>query len=114
MPKPLYVTNEEIIHLKSELVRMQGALQRLDVPIYHLHGKKDWLVPFENVYYTAAVLKHVELNIEVLPDANHFTPWTHPEEVLKGIRWLYQRAKTKQTKINDIVSLFSFFNYKSS
>ena len=58
-------------------------------PIYHLHGDKDFLLPFGRVdSYRKRVLSSssVVYEVECLPGANHFVPITHPDSVYGFIR----------------------------
>jgi pimeloyl-ACP methyl ester carboxylesterase len=71
---------------------MQKLFPRLSVPVVMLHGDRDPLVPVENVAWLegqlAASGKTNLFAKIILPGANHFIPWEHPEAVERGIRRL--------------------------
>ncbi len=85
VPKSFNVSNEEIIFLKEELEQMEPQWPSLQVPIYVLQGNADELVPYQNAWYPGKFLPDSLIHVEMLDGVNHFIPWSHPEEVKKGI-----------------------------
>ena len=88
VPSLLYVTNEEIIALKKNLQALETEYEHLKVPVYYIHGTKDMLVSVANQYYAKRHMKHLSLQVRIIRGANHFIPWTHYSEVIKGIYYL--------------------------
>lgn len=84
-PRPLYVTNEEILALKADLEAMEPLYSQLRMPVYYIHGTHDILVPVANSRYAQQYMQHLPLTLRILKRVNHFVPWTHYQEVRKGI-----------------------------
>jgi len=77
-------SNEELWYLKKDLKRLDQYLEEVTCAVWLVHGTKDDLVPFSNVTYAKRKFIHAEkVDVEVLPNANHFIPWTHFEEIKK-------------------------------
>jgi len=70
-------SNEELWYLKADLKRLDKRLDQIKCPIWLMHGTKDDLVPFSNVAYAKEKFMNSKMEVKVLPDANHFIPWTH-------------------------------------
>lgn len=85
-PKDFEVSNDEILPLKKELESMKPLWREIMIPSIVIHGTKDSLVPVENVDFAIAMLKDSLTKIQLIEGANHFIPWTHPEEIIKAIR----------------------------
>ncbi|GJM60660.1 hypothetical protein PEDI_12120 [Persicobacter diffluens] len=76
LPGSFKVANLEKIHHRSELELMTNQWGSLRVPITVIHGKKDSLVPFENVAFLEEVYQGDWLEVISLENENHFIPWT--------------------------------------
>jgi pimeloyl-ACP methyl ester carboxylesterase len=87
-PISLAVSNEEIIDLKEELEMMVDGWRSLHTPVYMLQGDEDTLVPMENAYYPGRFMPDSLIHIQLLDGVNHFIPWSHPQEIVKGIYYL--------------------------
>ncbi|HMQ11061.1 MAG TPA: alpha/beta hydrolase [Oligoflexia bacterium] len=86
IPKPLVHCNEEILHLKQDLLKLKPQLKLLAKKnILVLHGNKDDLVPVENISY---MQKHMHIsneNITILNKANHFIPWSQSNLIIENL-----------------------------
>lgn len=87
-PISMAVSNDEIIGLKEELELMTEGWADLRLPVYMLQGDEDTLVPMENAYYPEKFMPDSLIHIQLLEGVNHFIPWSHPQEVVKGIYYL--------------------------
>ena len=99
LPQALRQCNREMLTVRADLVEMQKQLPKLAVPVVMLHGDKDPLVPVQNVAWLeqqlgAAGKSNLFAKI-ILPGVNHFIPWEHPDEVLRGVRLLEEMARQK-------------------
>ena len=83
LPDILVVCNRELIPLRGELLKMMPLWETLKIPVTAIHGLEDQLVPIENMKFLEKNVSGRQLNIIRLPDANHFIPWTHVEDILK-------------------------------
>lgn len=96
VPQSLRQCNRELLTVRADLTEMQKMLPQLSVPVVMLHGERDPLVPVENVAWleqqlTALGKTNLFAKI-ILPGANHFIPWEHPDEVERGIWQLEKMA----------------------
>lgn len=91
-PISLYVSNEEIIGLEEELELMTPEWAQLRVPVYMLQGTDDTLVPMENAYYPGRFMPDTLVKVQLLEGVNHFIPWSHPQEIVKGLYYLAKQS----------------------
>ncbi|ANH59359.1 alpha/beta fold hydrolase [Dokdonia donghaensis] len=85
--------DEKTVHA-AELLRIAGDWSKLTIPVIHIHGDKDDLVPYENINYT----KRVFLNSEVItiPDTGHEIAWARPELIKPYIFRMIEKVKDKK------------------
>ena len=77
-------SNEELWYLKKDLKRLDRDLDKVTCRVWLVHGTTDNLVPFSNVNYAKEKFIHAkDIEVKVLPNANHFIPWTHFGEIKK-------------------------------
>jgi pimeloyl-ACP methyl ester carboxylesterase len=57
----------------------------IEVPVTVVQGEKDSLVSPLNADFAERVLVNAPVVVDRIPDANHFTPWTHRERIRKAI-----------------------------
>lgn len=90
LPRSFRTSNEEIYQLKPELERMLPLWKQVRCPVIVIQGKKDVLVPPENVDFARKMLVNAPVNIAFVEDMNHFVPWSHPhlihDAILKMIK----------------------------
>jgi pimeloyl-ACP methyl ester carboxylesterase len=89
LPSSIDVSNQEIYTLKEELLKQNKIWKKLNIPIIHIHGTSDSLVPFSNTEYSIKNIQKPEnLKIITLKEVNHFIVWNHfaliKEELLKS------------------------------
>ena len=85
LPKAIRVSADEKFAHAAELEKMVDQWQNIRVPIVHIHGTKDVLAPFSNVKFSENHIPKEMLETIVLPDVNHFLPWTHYDLVKEVI-----------------------------
>jgi len=76
LPMFLKNSNEEMLTLRGQLQTLSTKLKVLSQEIIVLHGKKDYLVPFENVKYIKEQALNAKIKIIELDNEGHFIPWT--------------------------------------
>ena len=99
LPRSLRQCNREMLTVRADLVKMQKLLPKLSVPVVMLHGDRDPLVPVANVAWLEQQLAaqgktHLFAKI-ILPGANHFIPWEHPADVVRGVHLLEAMASSE-------------------
>ena len=88
-PRHLAASNEEMMCLPYGLMELAQHYRELTQPVYYIHGTNDWFVSYENLAYAKQRMAHLPLTAVSLEGANHFIPWTHYDEVIKGIKYLH-------------------------
>lgn len=84
-PAALRVAADEKFAHSAELKKMISLYDRIDIPIYHIHGTKDSLVPYENLDFS---IKHLNPNLFeaiTVEGEDHFLPWTQQELIIRKI-----------------------------
>ncbi len=70
--------DEKTVHA-SELVKIEKDWSKVTVPVLHIHGDVDDIVPYGNVNYTAEMFPNIE--IVTVPNAGHEIAWGRSELV---------------------------------
>ncbi len=68
--------DEKTVHAK-ELALIAADWDQVKVPVLHIHGNVDDIVPYENVNYTRNVFENIE--IITIPNTGHEIAWARPE-----------------------------------
>ena len=71
--------DEKTVHA-SELKKIEGGWPSLQVPVIHIHGNIDDIVPYENVSYTAKVFPNIK--IVTTEDTGHEIAWARKDLIL--------------------------------
>ena len=74
-------SNEELWYLKTDLKELDKKLDQVKCPVWLIHGTKDDLVPFSNVAYAREKFGNSKISVQALPNASHFIPWTHFDDI---------------------------------
>lgn len=83
IPGALRPSNEELWYLKKDLVEMKPEYEKINCPVYILHGKNDILVPYSNVAYTQTMLTKTDsVFVTSFEKENHFIVWTREKEIV--------------------------------
>ncbi|MCP4457739.1 MAG: alpha/beta hydrolase [Cytophagales bacterium] len=84
-PTDMWVSNEEIFLLKGELRKMLELWKNIEAKVVVIQGSSDSLVPKENADLIEKMVADSLLDIRLLIDVDHFIPWSHPHEIVRGI-----------------------------
>lgn len=71
LPEKSKVGTRENLSHQVELLKIRNIWQQLDLPVHHIHGKKDWVIPWENIYFSKSQLRNDKLKISLIPNAGH-------------------------------------------
>jgi len=86
VPGALRTSNTEIYYFKKDLYMMDSCYGRLNMPITFIHGDKDPLVTVKNVDYGKKKLSdNKNIQVIIIPGANHFIPWQHFDIIKKHL-----------------------------
>lgn len=82
VPGAFRPSNEELWYLKKDLVKLKSAFNKIDCPVYFIHGANDTWVPPGNVEYAKKLLVNTpKIGELIIPGGNHFIPWTKFKEI---------------------------------
>ena len=85
IPASLFATNEEICFLKDELTEMLPYWKNITIPTIIIQGEGDKLVPKANADFAKKMLVNAPVQIQVIPEQNHFIPWNNPDLIKNAI-----------------------------
>jgi pimeloyl-ACP methyl ester carboxylesterase len=85
LPRSFRASNEEIYQLKPELQEMLPYWKNITCPVIVIQGKKDELVPYENIHFAEKMLVNARLEFMINEDMNHFVPWSNPEMIREAV-----------------------------
>jgi pimeloyl-ACP methyl ester carboxylesterase len=95
IPAAVIVSNEEILALKAELVKIMPEWKNLKMPIIFIQGGKDNLVDPANKDFATKQIVNAELNMMYYPELDHFIPFTHKEIVIEAIQKMQEKIISK-------------------
>jgi pimeloyl-ACP methyl ester carboxylesterase len=99
VPGAFRPSNEELWYLKKDLVDLKSQFTRIVAPVYFIHGSKDTWVPPGNVDYAKKLLTNAARVDELMiPDGNHFIPWTKFGEIKNVLLQLDEKYSNLQAK----------------
>jgi pimeloyl-ACP methyl ester carboxylesterase len=82
VPGAFRPSNEELWYLKKDLVDLKSQFIKVVAPVYFIHGSRDTWVPPGNVEYAKKLLVNSpRVDVLMIPDGNHFIPWTKYPEI---------------------------------
>jgi pimeloyl-ACP methyl ester carboxylesterase len=91
VPRSFRASNDEIYQLKPELQRLLPYWKNITCPVIVIHGKKDSLVPYENVAFARRMLVAAPVQYVIREDMDHFVPWSNPELIKDAVLNLLER-----------------------
>lgn len=81
-------SNDELLPLKKELKQMAPQWEKVRCPVVIVQGGKDVLVPPDNAKFAKQQLTHVKVTTIWKENMNHFVPWSDPDLIVEGIKWV--------------------------
>jgi len=85
--------DEKTIHA-AEMATIDSEWHKVKVPIIHIHGDNDNLVPYTNINYTKEKFSNIE--IITLPNTGHEIAWARPELIKPHISKIIEKVITSQ------------------
>lgn len=83
--------DEKTTHAK-ELAKIENDWSKVTVPVLHIHGDADDLVPYINVAYSKKVFSDIE--IITTPDTGHEIAWARPDLIIPYIFEMIETIKS--------------------
>lgn len=90
VPQGLDTSNQEILALKNELLKLTPRAKKTNPKVFVIHGTDDKLVPYENVAFIKDIYGKNVIEVNKLEGVNHFIPWSHPETIIQAVNRLAQ------------------------
>ena len=95
LPKDIYTSNQEILPLKSELLKLMDSWGKIKVPVTIIHGKKDKLVPVANANFLKEVLVNSQVRALLAKKEGHFILWENKDLITKELLYLVDRVSKR-------------------
>lgn len=74
--------NNELVYLKKDLWKTDKEWDRINCPVWIIHGDKDGFVPVSNADYAKKKLVNAKsVEVKILNGARHFIPWEQYQEI---------------------------------
>lgn len=86
--------DEKKVHAK-ELKSIEKDWKSIDVPVIHIHGDIDTIVPFENINYSQKNFENIK--VVSIPEKGHEIAWEHKELVIPYILELINKILPNQS-----------------
>ncbi|WP_232285865.1 alpha/beta fold hydrolase [Aquimarina agarilytica] len=80
MPRGYRVAGDEKTIHAAEMAKIDKDWNQVNIPVIHIHGDADDLVPYTNINYSKE--KFTSLEIVSIPQKGHEIAWAHPELIL--------------------------------
>ncbi len=93
VPGAMGVAGDEKFTHVEELIKLKDIWKEVKVPVIHIHGTKDIVVPFENLNFSVKAFNQQYLDTIVLEKENHFLPWKRYQLVKKELLKLVENLE---------------------
>ena len=84
VPGALSVAGDEKFSHVEALREIENVWEDITVPVIHVHGTKDVIVPYENINFSKEKFNDNYLETITLEGENHFLPWSQ-EDLVKEL-----------------------------
>jgi len=86
LPGAVRPSNVELLYFKKDVYTLAEAFPKVTCDVRIIHGDVDPMVPPGNVAYAKEKLVNARsVQVQMLPGANHFIPWTRTEIIQKAL-----------------------------
>lgn len=82
--------DEKKVHAK-ELSLIENDWKKISIPVLHIHGNSDDLVPYDNVNFSKDNFQNIE--IITVPEKGHEIAWKHPEIIIPHLNKLIKKIQ---------------------
>jgi len=93
IPRGYRVAGDEKTVHAQEMAKIDGDWHKLIIPVMHIHGDTDDLVPYTNVEYTQEKFRNIE--IITTPDTGHEIAWARPDLIQPYILQMIERVQAR-------------------
>ena len=85
LPASMRASNDEIYHLKPDLIHMLPEWQKITCPVVVVQGLKDKFVPAANASFAKDRITNATVTLMMNEEEGHFIPWTAPEMIKEAV-----------------------------
>jgi len=90
VPGAMRPSNTELKYFKKDVYALQDKFALVKCKVFIVHGTKDPFVPVGNATYAQKkLINAASVDLTLIPDANHFIPWTKYDMIKKVLLQLY-------------------------
>jgi pimeloyl-ACP methyl ester carboxylesterase len=90
VPGALRPSNVELLYFKKDVYALQDKFKTVTCKVFIVHGMKDSFVPVGNAGFAEKkLINAASVETILIPEANHFIPWTKYEVIKKVLMGLY-------------------------
>lgn len=82
--------DEKVVHA-AELAKLEADWSKVTVPVIHIHGNQDDIVPYGNINYTKSVFSNIKTI--TTPNTGHEIAWGRPELIIPHLELLIEETK---------------------
>lgn len=92
LPGAFRPSNRELLYFKTDILSMSEDLRKIRAAVHIIHGAKDSWVPVGNAGFAKKnLVKASYVNEIIIPDGNHFIPWTYQKLIVQEMSVMGQR-----------------------
>ncbi|WP_420574862.1 alpha/beta fold hydrolase [Kordia sp.] len=85
--------DEKVVHAK-ELALLENDWQHLQIPVIHIHGDIDDIVPYENITFSKEHFQNIE--IISIPEKGHEIAWKNRELIIPHLLKLIEQISREE------------------
>jgi len=85
--------DEKKVHAK-ELALIENDWKSISIPILHIHGDSDDLVPYENINFSKENFQTIE--IVSIPEKGHEIAWKNKELIIPHLKKLIRQVQDNE------------------
>jgi len=85
VPKTFRVAEMEKLAHAKELTMMKNDWSKIRIPVVHVHGENDKLVPFQNLAFSKRMISEEYLTPVTVKDGGHLLPWRNYDLVQQQV-----------------------------
>lgn len=95
VPGAFAIAGDEKFSHVNELIKIKEDWVNIGIPVTHMHGNKDVIVPFENLNFSKTSFNQEYLDTIVLDEENHFIPWSKYDFIKDKLLEIIEEVKAK-------------------
>jgi pimeloyl-ACP methyl ester carboxylesterase len=83
LPGAFRPSNTELVYFKQDVISLVPDFEKVQCPVYLVHGAKDtWVPPGNATFAKLKLVNSPKVKLVMLAGGNHFIPWTKKKEIV--------------------------------